>query len=929
MEHVIDHDAGVVFLCETWLKSKKNSTTAMFEEFGYKLYHDIRMGRAKEGGGGVGILVKSIFHARPVKSIQYQTYEHSILNLRTTNCGWLTLVSVYRLDYEPISLFFEEFSSLLESLAASYGRYIIAGDINIHCDDLNDNHTIRFYDLLQTFNLVQMIDKPTHRAGHTLDVVIIQMEDTELSNIEVEDISLSDHYLLSFKTDLKTSRSYYKTISFRNLKQLDLNQLRIDIQENIENITDGNNLSDVVSMYNNTLGTLMNKHAPLITKDVKIVKGAPWFDNEYKELRKKRRNAEKKYKRSNDPADKTLFKSLRKETTQLALRKKQIFYTSTITDATQRQKSLFSVVNKLMDSKKDSCLPTSDSDQALANKFQTFFKEKIMKIRETFAIPVEQTTYNNPPLSILSEFTPATEEELRNIINTRGISCSPTDPIPAKVLSSTMDLLLPVWLEIVNMSLSTGSMDCLKSAVLTPLLKEMDEFVDHEILKNYRPISNLAFISKLIERCVAIRLDQHMDVNNLESDNQYGYKKGHSTETLLINVVDRALTGFDNKFASIILLLDLSAAFDTVDQDKLLEILFNEIGVQGTAHKWFVSFTKGRSQQVKINNSFSNPELLEFGFPQGSVLAPRLFNIYTRSLYPHVEITMFEIDGYADDHQLMKQFMIHFQTEVLGYAINDCLREVYKWMDKFFLRLNMSKTKILVLAPPSIMQHIHIHGTFTDVGCIRFSECAKNLGVWLDKNLNFTNHVNKVVSSSFKTIKEIARIKYFIPEDCLISLITSLIFSKLDYCNALYYKIDSSLIDKLQSVQNAALRLIHGGHKYDRVSISHLFHELHWLKIKQRIVFKISLVVHKCIWGLAPNSLHSMIIISNTRTHNLVEKKFNGVYGQRSFSCCGPKLWNNLPLVIRLESDTCKFKKLLKSFLMTNWINFVTRVNIV
>ena len=98
-------------------------------------------------------------------------------------------------------------------------------------------------------------------------------------------------------------------------------------------------------------------------------------------------------------------------------------------------------------------------------------------------------------------------------------------------------------------------MDCLKSAVLTPLLKEMDEFVDHEILKNYRRISKLAFISKLIERCVAIRLDQHMDVNNLESDNQYGYKKGHSTETLLINVVDRALTGFDNKFASIILLL--------------------------------------------------------------------------------------------------------------------------------------------------------------------------------------------------------------------------------------------------------------------------------------------------------------------------------------------------------------------------------------
>ena len=142
------------------------------------------------------------------------------------------------------------------------------------------------------------------------------------------------------------------------------------------------------------------------------------------------------------------------------------------------------------------------------------------------------------------------------------------------------------------MSLSTGSMGCLKSAVIIPLLKEVDDFVDPEILKNYRPVSNLLFLSKLIERCVASRLDKHMADNSLESTYQYGYKKGHSTELLLVNVVNSLLNAFDNKYATVLLLLDLSAAFDTVDQDKLLQILYNYIGITGTAFKWFISFLK-------------------------------------------------------------------------------------------------------------------------------------------------------------------------------------------------------------------------------------------------------------------------------------------------------------------------------------------------
>ena len=341
-------------------------------------------------------------------------------------------------------------------------------------------------------------------------------------------------------------------------------------------------------------------------------------------------------------------------------------------------------------------------------------------------------------------FELATIEELQDIVTKFGIKCSAVDPIPAKLLSSIVDICLPVWLEIVNLSLSTGNMDCLKSAVITPILKQMDDMVDIEIYKNYRPVSNLTFVSKLIERCVADRLNKHMVDNNLECDEQYGYKKGHSTELLLMNIVDKVLRGFDDNYASVLLLLDLSAAFDTVDHDLLLLILSRDIGIRGVAYKWFESFIKGRMVQVKINSSFSDPEPLDYGVAQGSVLGPPLFGIYIRSFYPHVHVsTPFDMEGYADDNQLLKKFIVSFQMEILGFSINECLKSVSEWMNKFCLKLNKDKTKILVFAHPLIMKYIKIHGIFVDGECVRFVDCAKNLGIWLDECLNFRNKSRK------------------------------------------------------------------------------------------------------------------------------------------------------------------------------------------
>ena len=915
MEYVTDYDADVMLLSETWLKSRKSSITATIEEYGYTLKHSIRKNRAKETGGGVGVLLKQSLTAKQVKSKQYQTFEHHAIKVNVKGNKWITFISIYRLDYEPIDLFFTEFRLLLELTITE--KCIIAGDINIHCDKVDDNHTKQLNNLLEAFNLTQMITEPTHKKGHTLDVLIARLEDTAIGEVEVSDIELSDHYLLGFSVECAATRCHYKEITFR--KKVESEEFQQRLSAALEGLNIGNNFGEAITEYNSSLSELVLELAPTVTKKVKLVDEARWFDTEYKNLRRERRKAERKAKKSKNQDDREAFKVLRKNTTAMAKVKKQEHYIAEIRNAENKPKMLYKVVKTLMHTERNNSLPTSTSDKQLADDFQQYFKEKIEKIRETFTIQTNHMHMESTlgDIKEFSTFELVTEEEIRTIVKKYGVSCSPEDPIPTKLTAEHIETLIPYWLQLVNLSLTTGSMECVKSSAITALLKEADEVLDPENFKNFRPVSNLVFLSKLIERCVASRLKNHLKENKLESPNAFGYKEGHSTELLLIKVVDGLLTAFDKKTATVLLLLDLSAAFDTVDQRKLLKILKYEIGLKGVVYRWFESFILGRTQRVKVNDQYSEEVELLYGLAQGSVLGPPLFNIYVRSLYPHIQALKFAIEGFADDHQLFKSFLPIFQTEVLGYQIDECLKAVAEWMNEFFLKLNQTKTKILVLGPPSVLSSIVIKGTFTGNSCIRFVSSAKNLGVWIDENLDFGTHIRKVVSSTFLVIRAISKIRVFLPLEYLKTVVCALTLSKLDYCNALYYGISKNELGLLQSVQNAAIRLIKGGNKFDRRSLTPIYEELHWLRIEERVVFKICLIVHKCIWGMGPEAYQDMIKMSNSRTLKLVEKKFTSEYGKRAFSCAGPKLWNSLPVALRAEEETEVFKKKLKSLLMT------------
>eukprot|EP00794_Sanderia_malayensis_P002629 gene2629-3043_t len=347
-------------------------------------------------------------------------------------------------------------------------------------------------------------------------------------------------------TEIKTNEN----IRFRDFKAINENEFNEELKEIIRGIHIGTSLQNVVDTYNYGLNSLVEKHAPVKEKVMKINKNAPWFDAEYKQLRAKKRKAEKQFRKSKANEDKEKYKQLRLECSKIAKMKKKEFYVNKINLSTNKLKTLFELTNQLLGKTEKVILPSEGTDTEIAESFRKHFEEKIYKIRKTIGTHKKDMDLGVPStigFNRLEKFPPTSIEELSQIIKEHKISTSPDDPFNGKLLCKNLDTLLPLWVDIVNLSLETGSMDCLKSAIVLPMLKDKNKKTDPENYKNYRPVSNLVFISKLIERCVARRLTCHIKTNDLESKYQFGYKQDHSTELLLLNMTDDILRAFEKK----------------------------------------------------------------------------------------------------------------------------------------------------------------------------------------------------------------------------------------------------------------------------------------------------------------------------------------------------------------------------------------------
>ena len=403
-----------------------------------------------------------------------------------------------------------------------------------------------------------------------------------------------------------------------------------------------------------------------------------------------------------------------------------------------------------------------------------------------------------------------------------------------------LEEILPAFTIIVNRSLQTGTFpDIYKHAVISPLLKKQS--LDQNDLKSYRPISNLSFLSKILEKIVLDHLNEYLKNNNLFPRYQSAYRSSHSTETALLHVSNHILQSLDSGNLSVLALLDLSAAFDTIDHKILTSRLNHSYGISDIPLSWLSSYLNQRIQSVTANTFTSTPKSLNYGVPQGSVLGPILFLLYTKPINDIISTQSVFSQSFADDTQLHSSCHPNELNNTV-HNLENCISNVKNWMLTNKLKINDDKTDVLLVHPKNF-SNSSVSSISVGNSTIPFTKEVRNLGVTFTDTMDMSKHISNTCRSAYSELRKISAIRHLLTIESTKILICSLVLSKLDYCNSLLTSIPQYQIQKLQKVQNAAARLIFKIKRSEH--ITPYLKKLHWLPINARIKFKISTICFK------------------------------------------------------------------------------------
>ena len=945
LEHFDDMSCDICLVQETFLKVSDKAILKEITDLGWSIMSDPRKHRK---GGGIAVLCKPDIPLKINEKVtKYKSYQimEVLLNCET---GLVRLVNVYRPPYTKKaryteSFFLDEFDEYLSDLILKPGVPIIAGDFNFHVERPTELYPKKLLDLISSYNLHQCVPiVPTHDLGGTLDLVITtkdMMKNFDEPIKVLGDGTSSDHYLVWFDAHLKTKPVLSEETtysSYRNFKMINLETFKQDIiSSDLGKKTFDCPLDDAISLYNDVLTELMDKHCPVKKKKMKP-NDAPWRDLELRDLRRRRRAAERAWRKGK--GSKEHYTELRKKFESLDFEKRCNYNKQSLEASSGDTKTLYKKLNRLLGNT-SSDLPSSSDPGELSEDFKNFFAEKVKKIRKDIEKEAENLVENHCehiPCQRGAElvcFSPITTEELKEKIKSMSNKFCGLDPIPTFLLKSCSDVLSPILLHIVNSSISTAEFPAeLKKAVIKPTLKKEGD--DKDCLKNYRPVSNLPVISKLLEKVVLEQLNHHLEENDLHCSVQSGYHPHHSCETLLVRMSDDIIKEIQADNIVVVVLLDLSAAFDTIDHRILLEKLLNDYNIKNDAHKWFKSYLESRSFSVKVKDISSTFLCLLFGVPQGSLLGPILFILYIKHLQVIAAKYGLNIKLYADDSQLyisfhpMRPSQFHDVTE----RINRCLAEIKAWMVRNFMKLNESKTELLVLGKTLVLGkcNLEVKIQFGDT-TITPTECKgdkwTSLGVKLDKCMNMERQINSVRQKCYWTINNLERIGYYLDERLKIMMVKQLVISKLDYCNALYMNLPKTRLKRLESILNCCVRFIYNI-KDRKDDLIPYYRKAHILPMKERIIFKVCLLSYKVVYNIAPVYLKQLIEMDTVSDSRHTRSKPAGDCLRMKlprlcktnasdcrFSVYAPKEWNALPYSMRSITNIDSFKKALKTFL--------------
>jgi hypothetical protein len=919
-------------------------------------------------GGGVGFYIKNGLQIKsidpPFNSFADKVFESLSLEITDSSNNRQYIVSnIYRSPTlipgftvaGQLEDFNSKFEQLLLYLSNSRKKSYVFMDANINLLNIDNNQQVlsHFNTICNNGFLLQNLKatRMYNGANSLIDHILSNDSSTKLCSGSIID-DLSDHFITFVQPELckkskkaksKQQKITRKLLTVENLTNLQ-NALK-NLQWNEVLATD--NVNDCYNSFWDTFKLLYDMYIPSVT--VRLNRNYHRLNDFMTTgLMTSRRTKVKLLKISLvEPSQENVqkFKNYRNLYNKLIRAAKKSNINERLEKNKKNPKGTWEILNEITGRNKSNAKIQSICSEGReytdsrdkANVFNKFFCGVGKKIANS--VEKTKTKYTDflvdRPNLIPLEFGTITQAEFITLIeNLESKSSTDIDGLSNKTLKFLRFELATPLVHLFNLSLSTGIFPAkLKTSRTVPIFKSGDP----SVCDNYRPISLLSTVSKILEKAVACRLVNHLKYNNLLYGNQFGFQEGTSTVHHLLKLTNYVTKELNKKNYTVGIFLDLKKAFDVVPHNILLKKM-EKLGVGGIAMRWFTSYLEGRSQKVDIDGQLSDIESLTISILQGSILGPILFLCFINDLPNCTDLLTLL---FADD---TAGLVSGPELRPLIQKANSELQKIAAWFRANKMAVNVSKTKFIIFKPKGKTVTINpgegvlfdnndsdehdVNKIFEldriyDENPNHADRSFKLLGVFLDENLTFNAHCTHVCNKLSQANYIINKVKNFLPRKSLRTLYFSLFHPHLLYCLPIYICTSSKNINKIRLLQKKVVRSVCNTNY--TAHTGPLFKELNILPLDKLITFTKGMLTHSIVHKYCPPTLHNEWEFNHERNHVELRNN-NDMYIPRAVTDFVKKLpyfslavnWNNLPAE-KMYPNYLTFKICFMDHLTNDW----------
>ena len=897
----------VIVLTETWLTAESDWLNIL----GYRAFHSIRGARA---GGGVTILVSDRLNSDKKDNLCRNSASAEILAVEVdVGTESFTIFGVYRPPLGSVFSFRSEFSEILSR--EEQGNCILTGDFNI--DILKDHLTQDeddFIDDLKTKLFLPLISIPTRVTNTTATCIDhIYFNSFVPCKFGVVNVAITDHFPVFISVPVKANcpnKSF--TTKFRDFSPRYFVDFRKDLLDSLSvfNSFDLLSIDDRFEIFANILQSSFDKCFPIRKKVVSFKRFCcPWLTDSLLRCIKRKHTLHLLSKRNSGYLNE--FKRYRNVLCESIRQAKKQYFGDKFEQVRSDSRGTWRVINDILQPKSNKNnsfrLDLPDGTTECPDKIANAFNAHFVSVAPNLSRDIPPTNFDpvsliTPNLHSFVYFDAPPCEVERTILSFKNKNSS-INFIPSFVYRSVANIISPILSVLINESFNAGIFpSILKVARVVPIPKSGSQ----NQVENFRPISTIHFLSKVIERLIYTRILDFINKFNILNDVQYGFRKGKSTGDAVLTFTQNCYEALNDKKYLVSVFLDFKKAFDTVDHGILLRKL-HCYGFRGTANSWFESYLENRFQYVDIHGTCSAKLPITTGVQQGSILGPLLFLLYINDFY--LCSNFFNFVHFADDSTIYAK---GDNFADLIESINGELTGIDHWLRGNKLSLNIGKTKFMIFSNNNF-----------DVPILKirdeqleYVDKIKFLGVIVDSKLRFTDHIKGVCSKVARVCGIFNRL-LFIPPNVRRTMYFSLVYPYLIYAIEVWGCASGVLIRRLTSLQNRVVERIDRSLPVDRVYFQYrllkfssvyklccLMKFYRFVKLEQNATFA---------FLAAQNSVHHSYQTRFRDSHNINIPRIHSSRTYSSFFYNSIKFWNELPLCVKNLPTVGSFKRELLS----------------